>query len=105
MKRAKVSSEDAAIQKQLTDAQKEAQNAMGERGWMIPYDEKVWLEEVERVRRFARRQRRNANLFTGQVVEKNCFPVELPHESILDKNRGNTFGDYTASDGPKLARR
>jgi hypothetical protein len=55
VKRAKVNSEDAAIQKQLAEAQKEAQNAMGEfRSWGNPYYEKAWLEAVEKVRRLER---------------------------------------------------
>jgi hypothetical protein len=55
LKRAKVSSEDAAIQKQLADAQKEAQKAMGEfRRWGNPYYERVWLEAVEKVQRLER---------------------------------------------------
>lgn len=55
MKRAKVNSETASIQKQLAEAQKEAQNAMGEfRSWANPYYEKVWLEAVEKVRRLER---------------------------------------------------
>jgi hypothetical protein len=74
VKRAKFNTEDAAIQKQLADAQKEAQNAMGEfRSWGNPYYEKVWLGCCEgpaiRTRDFktedamtARRQKRNAKL-------------------------------------------
>jgi hypothetical protein len=55
VKRAKVNSETASIQKQLADAQKEAQNAMGEfRSWGTPYYELVWLEAVGKVRRLER---------------------------------------------------
>jgi hypothetical protein len=55
VKRAKVNSETASIQKQLAEAQKEAQDAMGEfRSWGNPYYEKVWLEAVEKVRRLER---------------------------------------------------
>jgi hypothetical protein len=55
VKRAKVNSETASIQKQLADANKEAQDAMGEfRSWGNPYYEQVWLEAVEKVRRLER---------------------------------------------------
>ena len=55
MKRRKVNSETAAIQKSLAEAQKEAQDAMGEfRSWGNPYYEKVRLEAVEKVRRLER---------------------------------------------------
>jgi hypothetical protein len=55
VKCAKFNTEDAAIQKQLAEAQKEAQNAMGEfRSWGNPYYEKVWLEAVAKVRQLER---------------------------------------------------
>jgi len=47
-----VSDDRESIQKQLADAQKEAQNAMGEfRSWGTRYYEEAWLEAVERVKR------------------------------------------------------
>ena len=55
MKRAKFNAEHDSIQKQLAEAQKEAQNAMGEfRSWGNPYYERVWLEAVKKVRRLER---------------------------------------------------
>jgi hypothetical protein len=55
VKRPKANSDEYSIQKQLADAQKEAQNAMGEfRSWGNPYYERVWLEAVEKVWRLER---------------------------------------------------
>ena len=49
MKRAK---SIESIRKQLAEAQKEAQDAMGEfRSWGNPYYEKAWLEAVEKAKR------------------------------------------------------
>jgi hypothetical protein len=40
-----------SIRKQLAEARKEAQDAMGEfRSWGNPYYEKAWLEAVEKVK-------------------------------------------------------
>jgi hypothetical protein len=55
VKRAKINQEDDSIRRQLAEAQKEAQDAMGEfRSWPNPYYELVWLEAVEKVRRLER---------------------------------------------------
>jgi len=47
-----VSDDSESIEKRLTDAQKEVQNAMREfRSWGTPYYEQAWLDAVEKVRR------------------------------------------------------
>jgi hypothetical protein len=55
VKRAKINSDDDSLEKQLAEAQKGAQDAMGKfRSWANPYYEKAWLEAVEKVRRLER---------------------------------------------------
>jgi len=58
-----VSDDSESIQKELADAQKEAQNAMGEfRSWGTRYYELAWLEAVDKVKRLeAKIQKRKAH--------------------------------------------